>query len=242
MAQRTLASHIFGSGKKGKYQDYLQEFLENGGQTGFVNLRSVERYHKDIKKLERELRKKDPFAIPKWIFGQIEDVNQMGELISRFATYITSREAARSVTRSSVDAKNITLNFNQKGTGELGASWFQNLILFFNPAMQALYRANQARQKHPARFWGVMGAHAAAGAMVPMLTFIIAGMMGDDDDKKEMEDAYWNASTWIRRRYRPIRSGTRRRPICSKTARVSVMSRNFSATRASKALSGIRTS
>ena len=63
--------------------------------------------------------------------------------------------------------------------------------------MQALYRANQARQKHPARFWSVMGLHAGAGLLIPALTMILAKLMGDDDD--EIEEAYFNTPEWIRR-------------------------------------------
>ena len=83
----------------------------------------------------------------------------------------------------------------------MGAGLMQSLFLFFNPAMQALYRANQARQKHPARFWTVMGLHGAAGAMIPALAFMMMALIaGDDDDKLERyQQAYWNTPEWIRR-------------------------------------------
>ena len=68
---------------------------------------------------------------------RLEDFNRWAEDISRFTTYMTSRQMGRSITESVNDAKEVTVNFNKKGAGYktggffgITSGIFRNLYLF----------------------------------------------------------------------------------------------------------------
>ena len=122
-------------------------------------------------------------------------MNRCAEDISRFAVYYTSRKQGRSVQRSIKDAKEITVNFNKKGSGAMGARHLRTYYLFFNAAVQSLDNFSKLAKKDPKRFSVAIGSYIAAGVAVPVITSFLLSLFGDDDDK----DAYNNLPNWIRR-------------------------------------------
>jgi len=48
---------------------------------------------------------------------RLDEYNRAVENCARFAAYLTSREMGRTVERSIYDAKEISVNFNKKGSG-----------------------------------------------------------------------------------------------------------------------------
>ena len=93
------------------------EFMQNGGETGFVNLKQIEKRKSEIAKAI----KRDGEISAAQIWGGLNDAidfaNRAVENSARFAAYVTSRKSRRSVGRSVYDAKEISVNFNRKGSG-----------------------------------------------------------------------------------------------------------------------------
>ena len=196
-------------------QRYFQEFLAHGGETGYTALHNVEEYKKMI---ARQILKAQGKVDVGRIFGfepgkytsskampvvkgfqhlasGISFLNRCAEDVSRFTTYMTSRQMGRSVERSVADAKEVTVNFNKKGAGGLGATTFKSLYLFFNAGVQSLNNIVQLGKRNPKRFSAYLGGFAAAGIVLPLLNDLLLGMFGGDDDR----EYYDNLPEWVRR-------------------------------------------
>lgn len=91
----------------------FHEFMMNGGETGYSNLRDLEHIKKQIAKDLKGGRMEDV----KGLLDKLDLVNRAVENTARFAAYRTSRQQGRSVARSIFDAKEISVNFNKKGAG-----------------------------------------------------------------------------------------------------------------------------
>lgn len=92
-------------------------FMDNGGETGYSTVRDIEKHKNDIK---RELRRAGRISIGKaWsLLGErLDEYNRAVENCARFAAFMTSRQMKRSIDRSIYDAKEISVNFNKKGSG-----------------------------------------------------------------------------------------------------------------------------
>lgn len=180
-----------------KTERYFYEFMTNGGETGFTALQDID----DIKKLmEKEFRKEnrrqlDPRRALSSLGEFLEYTNRCVEDLTRFATYMASREAGRGVAQSVSDAKNITLNFNRKGTGEKGNATMRNLYVFVNPAVQSLQTIGYLAKHFPKAFTLVTCSWVAAGVLTPLLNQLIVNMFGGDDDK----EVYWSLPDYVRR-------------------------------------------
>lgn len=184
---------------------YMQEFLANGGETGFTNMLTADDYKKLIKKEIKEVNK--PITASKAgriCFGWAQRANRVFEDATRFATYVTSREQGRSIDRAIRDAKEISLNFNTRGADGMKNDGvvhklFRNLrrwIIFTNPSIQGLNKAGVAFSNHPVRSTLVIaGLPAVLGYGVVALTSSI--LDGDDDEK--VREAYMDLPKWVRR-------------------------------------------
>jgi hypothetical protein len=114
---------------------YFYEFITQGSETGYTSLKEIDDYKKDMEKLYDNMNRKiyNPMRLMRDLAGGLEYANRCIEDMTRFATYKTSRELGRSIRESTSDAKNITLNFNRKGSGELGNATYRNLQIFVKP-------------------------------------------------------------------------------------------------------------
>lgn len=103
---------------------YFDEFIRNGGETGFTQLNTVEDYKRNIKRFIKEAEGKSSITQKAWngLWNSVEFLNRSAEDTTRFMVYMTSRQMGRDVAHSIYDAKEITVNFNKKGSGGLGAS------------------------------------------------------------------------------------------------------------------------
>lgn len=121
-------------------EQMFYDFMMNGGETGFVSSLDVEdlkkKFKNDLKDLDRW--KTNPVKVGHTIMDSIEFLNRAIEDSNRFAVYMTSIQYGRSIEEAVNDAKDVTLNFNRKGTGEYGWQMIRNLYLFINPAVQSL--------------------------------------------------------------------------------------------------------
>ena len=178
-------------------EQMFYDFMMNGGETGFVSSLDVEdlkkKFKNDLKDLDRW--KVNPVKVGHTIMDSIEFLNRMIEDSNRFAVYMTSIQYGRSIDEAVNDAKDVTLNFNRKGTGEYGWQMVRNLYLFINPAVQSLQTLGALAKHHPFKFTAVTASWLASGVLVPVVNAALMSLLGGDDDK----DKYWQFTKWDRR-------------------------------------------
>jgi site-specific DNA-cytosine methylase len=178
-------------------EQMFYDFMMNGGETGFVSSLDVEdlkkKFKNDLKDLDRW--KVNPVKVWHTIMDSIEFLNRMIEDSNRFAVYMTSIQYGRSIDEAVNDAKDVTLNFNRKGTGEYGWQMVRNLYLFINPAVQSLQTLGALAKHHPFKFTAVTASWLASGVLVPVVNAALMSLLGGDDDK----DKYWQFTKWDRR-------------------------------------------
>lgn len=191
-------------------EQMFYDFMMNGGETGFVSSLDVEdlkkKFKNDLKDLDRW--KANPVKVGHTIMDGIEFLNRMIEDSNRFAIYMTSIQYGRSIDEAVNDAKDVTLNFNRKGTGEYSWQTIRNLYLFINPAVQSLQTLGALAKHHPFKFTAVTASWLASGVLVPIVNVALmqlgaAFLGGDgDDDKdwyKDISNKYWQFTKWDRR-------------------------------------------
>lgn len=178
-------------------EQMFYDFMMNGGETGFVSSLDVEdlkkKFKNDLKDLDRW--KTNPVKVGHTIMDGIEFLNRAIEDSNRFAVYMTSIQYGRSIDEAVNDAKDVTLNFNRKGTGEYGWQMIRNLYLFINPAVQSLQTLGALVKHHPFKFTAVTASWLASGVLVPVVNAALMSLLGGDDDK----DKYWQFTKWDRR-------------------------------------------
>ena len=207
-----------------KVQRYFKEFMDNGGETGWVQIMNMkdwtDRYRMHIKG-ERNKVQKVGKGIYDAIFKNLENVNEIAENLARFSTYCASRDYGRSVIRSVHDAKEVSTNFNRHGSGnaiysfkngEMGkmktarkniygftAAWFRNSSMFFNAGIQSTNLLIKNFKNNKA---GTIGYIASAPfisgmAMALLNNFFISNE--DEKDRKGVKDPYAELPDYIRR-------------------------------------------
>ena len=186
---------------------YFKEFMDEGGETGFVNMLSVDSFKEKMQKEIAEMNGSSLFgsrakvketSIHKGLrlLGDVfEFYNRCAEDATRFIVYMTSRQMGKTLEESIADAKDVTLNFNRKGTGGMGNAEVRDLFIFVNPAIQALANMYRMAKNKPLKFGAVTAAFVAGGALMPVINQWLLNMFGDDDDKQ----AYWNLPPWVRK-------------------------------------------
>lgn len=198
-----------------KEQAIFKEFMDNGGATGYTFVETQKEYAKDLaNKLEKlsdgNIGKLSPKELVSTVFECFEFMGNVAELVNRYAAYKTSREHGRSIDRSINDAKEVSVNFNKKGAGKKTKSdkWYINTaawiseygrdwVLFFNAAVQSMYKEYSMLRNHPIK--GIssriaplifMGSSVSLlnNLFMPML-FAYLGWDSDDDDDRDYFDS-----------------------------------------------------
>lgn len=167
-----------GSVRDNEYGRLLTEFVMNGGKTGFSQMLKFEKMSSDFKKQTEKGDKKVHYVVNDYIHF-IEAANDYAENITRFAAYCTSRQAGRSVERSISDAKELTINFNRKGTD--GGIWgtVRSLCAFSNASIQALVVFSRGVKANPKRMSAFISGYTAMAITMAVIARLIGG---DDDD------------------------------------------------------------
>ncbi len=185
------------NGSASEVEKMFYDFMMNGGETGFVTSLDVEdlkkKFRSDLKDLNRMAA--NPKKVGHIIMDSIETLNRAIEDSNRFMVYMTSIQYGRSVEEAVNNAKDVTLNFNRKGTGEHGWQAIRDMYLFINPAVQSLQTLGALAKHHPFKFTTVTTGWLASGLLAPMLNNLLMSFFGGDDDK----DKYWQFTKWDRR-------------------------------------------
>ena len=182
-------------------------FMENGGETGYSQLRSMDRHKKEIERMMKESGGRiSPKQALRLLGDTMEFANRGIEDLSRFAAFLTSRQMGRTIDRSIYDAKEMTVNFNKKGAGStfydattqsrvgnaaaLLSGTGRSLYLFWNVAIQGSVNIARAVKRNPKKGTAYLATFLALGILQTMLPALTGG---DDDDR------YWNLPDYVRR-------------------------------------------
>ena len=190
-----------------------KDFVKYGGVTGYTQIKDSETWEREI---ENYLTSNDPASIRsgkvmrgmKSAFHAAHRFGESLEQVSRFAAFLTAVETGKSINEAINDAKEITVNFNRKGSGKMitleeakyltdkngqplnkleqwavvGLSSIAPLgrrfIMFFNAAIQGLNATYQLWKKNKLRSIGWVSGYVAIGA----LNAVLHAMLDDDDD------------------------------------------------------------
>lgn len=193
------------------------QFMMNGGETGYVNIRDIEHHKNDIRRELKKANGKLKIARAWSLLGErLDEFNRAVENCARFAAFMTSREMGRTIDRAIYDAKEISVNFNKKGSGAkfydtsgqtkignasslisgLGRSGY----VFWNAAIQGATNFGRQMKRHPAKAFTGMAAMYLLGA-------IVAYLGGSDDDGEDDKNAYYNLPEYVRRSNILFRAG-----------------------------------
>ncbi len=177
-------------------EQWLNEFYEDGAATFFLDRENVEL------KLESMNRTLNPLTLASslssakdsaaYFGGKLQGLGDAVELLTmpmelapRLAVYKVLRRNGWSRQDAAVYAKEVTVNFNMKGTDRR----LRNYFVFFNPAVQGTFRMFQdysggkkglARAIPSARFAAVASGFAVLG----MIANMIATAFGGEDEER----------------------------------------------------------
>ena len=212
---------LFEKHRKGKLdmnnriESMFYQFIMNGGETGYSNIRDIEQHKNDIRK-ELEKAKGQISVSRAWslLSERLDEMNRAVENCARFAAFITSREVGRSIDRSIYDAKEVSINFNKKGSGsKFFGTTGQTLIgnaaaftsglgrvfyIFWNAAIQGTTNFGRQVKRHPIK--------SLTGAAILFLLGAIVAYLGGDDDEDD-KNAYYNLPEHVRRSNILFRAG-----------------------------------
>lgn len=202
----------------------FKEFMDNGGQTGFIQIKKFE----DLTKEYDNLIKKGNKDADRWLVKKIkkglsfiEAANEIVEGIARYSTYCTSRKHGRSIGKSVYDAKEVSGNFNRHGSGDAigtlkteydskndkrfrGAigffnSWMKNHTQFYNAGVQGanlLFKNYKSATITTAISFGFMP-FGLGLAQALINQYLIS--REDEKDRNGVKDPYAELPEWKRR-------------------------------------------
>ena len=211
-----------------KMERYFKEFMENGGETGFVQLFSMHDMEKSYKSIvEKESAKGakkvmvNAVEMLKKLGKNVENLNEVAENMARFATYCTSRDLGRSAARSAYDAKEVSTNFNRHGSGdaiksfkngEMGdwqkarrntygfvAGYLRNYSMFFNAGIQSTNLLFKNIKRAPVGTTVAMTSAPFALALIMAAVNNAIIQNEDDKDRGNVKDPYGELPDYIRR-------------------------------------------
>ena len=169
----------------------------------------TEKRKNDIKRELKKMNGKLPMRKAWGFLGErLDEYNRAVENCARFAAFMTSRQLGRTIDRSIWDAKEISVNFNKKGSGAkfMGANsqtkvgnvaaftsgLGRSFYVFWNAAIQGTTNFGRQAKRHPKK--AIAG--AATMFLLGALMAYLGGEDGDDDGNK---DAYYNLPEYVRR-------------------------------------------
>lgn len=207
-----------------KIQRYFKEFMENGGETGWVQIKNMQdwtkEYKKDVKG-ERSKIDKGGAVLRDFFFGNLANINEVAENIARFATYCASRDSNRSIIRSVYDAKEVSTNFNRHGSGDaiksfkngemtggkaaarwaygFTASYLRHCSMFFNAGIQSTNLLVKNLKNHPVgTSINMLAIPFALGALAALGNNVLIASE-DEKDRKGVKDPYGELPDYVRR-------------------------------------------
>lgn len=213
---RMMKDYKNGTLGNSEMENYYREFAESGAITGFTVVNGNDYWEKQI----NEFIDKSTFrkAVEKVKFDKFlqhwQDLGEAVEQMTRFSAFVSSRKAGEGIVEATNLAKEISVNFNRKGSGQhikwkeldtlttkdgrplsqagkiavytlsLVPAYGRHAIMFFNAAIQGLNSMYKLWKINPKRFSGWMAGYFAIGVMQALLH----ALMDDDDDYLDIND------------------------------------------------------
>lgn len=209
---KLMSSYRNGTLGNSKLESYYREFAENGAITGYTVINSNDYWEQ---KIQATIDPKFPDKVKASKFlAAWQNLGEATEQMTRFAAYVTARENGQDVVTAVSAAKEITVNFNRKGSGkaisrsELRqllkkngehlnekeiALWHvvsfipaygRRMIMFFNAGVQALNAMYKLYAKDSRRFASCMLGYFLLG----VAGALAHGLLGGDDDDNDYLD------------------------------------------------------
>ncbi|MBI5270702.1 MAG: hypothetical protein HY856_13605 [Burkholderiales bacterium] len=150
-------------------------YRQSGGKTGFFDFKTLDAQARELQDMLDMAGSSaiDPRKLWHRAMAVIEGANGGVENAFRLAAFQTALQSGMSTVQAARMSKNITVNFNRKGTMTPALSaWF----LFFNPAVQGTARVAQALRSP--KVLATLG----MGMTGMFLLALRNASMGDDDD------------------------------------------------------------
>ena len=205
------------------YENLYKEFAENGGITGYTVLTTNKEYEQMFADYAKNVDRKVLNAV-KGAFDKFMQFGEAIEQVSRFAAYITARESGKSIEEAVSAAKEVSVNFNRKGSAkpisldeldklrtkdgkklnavQKGAvivlsampKGMKELYFFFNASVQALSSSAKLAKKSPGKAVTWAGLYFGTSIAMAMLNYLLSG--DDDDEYLDLPD-YLRHSTLL---------------------------------------------
>lgn len=217
-----MNKHEKGKLGNSKLEKLFDEFVMNGGRTGYTAHTSIEEHKRKLDNMYKLAVGKKGLAGFKAICDIVKEkylmLNESFEDCARFAAYITSRESGRDIGRSVYDAKEISVNFNRKGAGAkfMGATGQtasgnvaaavsgagRGAYVFWNAGLQAVW-GNFMKQagRNPKKAMAMAATAFGTAIAVAMLNKF---WLDDDDDE---DNKYFNQPDFVRRNNIMVKAG-----------------------------------
>ena len=208
-----------------------KEYVESGGPTGFTVLTNNKEYDRKMDEYLSNQFNKEAIKAIKGLLGAVSDVMEAIEQVARFSAYLTAKEMGMSTVASVNAAKEVTLNFNRKGSGKVltpedvksfdfgDGKWgafkkglayfltahniFRPSMMFLNATVQSLARFIKLMRTVPEKMALVAAVEIVAGFGNAMVHAFMG--MGDGDDD------YLDLPTYERRTHYMIGLGNKKR-------------------------------
>lgn len=211
---KLMRSYRNGTLGNSKLESYYREFAENGAITGYTVINSNDYWEQ---KIQATIDPKFPDKVKASKFlAAWQNLGEATEQMTRFAAYVTARENGQDVVTAVSAAKEITVNFNRKGSGKAISrselrqllkkngehlnekeivlwhvvsfipAYGRRMIMFFNAGVQALNAMYKLYAKDSRRFASCMLGYFLLG----VAGALAHGLLGGDDDDNDYLDMH----------------------------------------------------
>ena len=157
---------------------WFDDFLMEGGLTGYAYMQEVSDYSKKLARKVRWAASRGGRTVGT-LREVMETVNDLSEVTTRFATFLSQIQKGADVRTAVNYARDITINFNRKG--EWGRD-LNSLFMFFNAATQGIANFYNLTRRNKARMGFTMA--GVLGLSYTMSLLLAQFLSADDDDEQ----------------------------------------------------------
>lgn len=189
-----IESFLDRMGRKGKisksdYDIAAYLFVSRGGETGYISANTVEDYRKSIDNAVKygtvDMNKQAKAIKKGYMAGvkAIQDTARLMESVTRLNQFVAALREGKTIDVAITDAKNVSTNFNRRGSHE-GIQWIFDNYAFLNASLQGTDRLYRGIKKYKKGFAKVIGTIISIG----FLDSLLCAIFSDDDER--WGDAY----------------------------------------------------
>lgn len=189
-----IESFLDRMGRKGKisksdYDIAAYLFVSRGGETGYISANTVEDYRKSIDNAVKygtvDMNKQAKAIKKGYMAGvkAIQDTARLMESVTRLNQFVAALREGKTIDAAITDAKNVSTNFNRRGSHE-GIQWIFDNYAFLNASLQGTDRLYRGIKKYKKGFAKVIGTIISIG----FLDSLLCAIFSDDDER--WGDAY----------------------------------------------------